>query len=109
MAIALAIIGFAFAALCIWLTVRIVSRRERWAKWTAVALAVVLVGYPLSFGPALWLVSNGNITLKEVRRVYRPIVMIRWHSPAWMTIAIDGYAKLWADDGGYLWLALLSQ
>jgi hypothetical protein len=27
----------AFAAFCIWLTVRIVNRRERWAKWTLAA------------------------------------------------------------------------
>ena len=26
--------GTAFAAFCVWLTVRIVNRRERWAKWT---------------------------------------------------------------------------
>jgi hypothetical protein len=32
--------------------VRIVNRRERWAKWTAVGLLVVLIGYPLSSGPA---------------------------------------------------------
>src|SRR5258708_31491364 len=44
-----------FSALCVWLAVRIVNRREKWAKWMAVALAVVLVGYPLSFGPACWI------------------------------------------------------
>jgi len=27
-----AIIGIAFAAFCVWLAVRIVNRRERWAK-----------------------------------------------------------------------------
>src|SRR5438045_1440998 len=38
MAILLAVIGVAFVAFCIWLTVRIINRRERWAKRT---LAVV--------------------------------------------------------------------
>jgi len=28
------------AAFCVWLTVRIVNRRERWAKWT-LAFAIV--------------------------------------------------------------------
>jgi hypothetical protein len=30
----------AFAAFCVWLTVRVVNRRERWAKWM---LAVVIL------------------------------------------------------------------
>jgi hypothetical protein len=34
MAAALSIFGVAFAAFCMWLAVRIVNRRERWAKWT---------------------------------------------------------------------------
>jgi hypothetical protein len=50
----LSTLAVAFAAFCVWLTVRIVNRRERWAKRTAVSLVVVLVGYPLSFGPAMW-------------------------------------------------------
>ncbi len=48
------VVGVAFAALCIWLTVRIINRGERWAKWTAVALACVPILYGLSFGPACW-------------------------------------------------------
>ncbi|MFN0053783.1 MAG: formylglycine-generating enzyme family protein [Planctomycetales bacterium] len=35
----LAIIGVTFSAFCIWLTVRIVTRRKKWAIWTAVWLA----------------------------------------------------------------------
>jgi hypothetical protein len=50
MAIALLIFGVAFAAFCVWLTVRIVNRRERWAKWTAAGV-VLFVLYPLSVGP----------------------------------------------------------
>ena len=45
MALALLIVGIAFAAFCVWLTVRIIDRRERWAKWT-LAGAIGL--------PALW-------------------------------------------------------
>ena len=55
MTIFLSALGVAFAACCVWLTVRIVNRRERWAKRT---LATVLVSLPmlylLSFGPACW-------------------------------------------------------
>src|SRR5262245_46669485 len=35
----LAVFGVTFSAFCIWLTVRIVTRRERWAIWTAVWLS----------------------------------------------------------------------
>ena len=42
MAVALTIAGVSFAAFCAWLTVRIVNRRGRWAKWTLAAV----VGLP---------------------------------------------------------------
>jgi hypothetical protein len=59
MTVTLSIFGIAFAAFCVWLTVRIINRRERWAKWT---LAGVIVGLPVlyvaSFGPACWIASH---------------------------------------------------
>ena len=61
---AAAIFGTAFGAFCIWLAVRIVNRREAWAKWTAIAVAdflgLAISGYgivvnilmtPSSYGP----------------------------------------------------------
>jgi hypothetical protein len=42
----LSIVGIAFAALCIGLTVRIMNRRERWAKWSLVG---ALIGPPLLY------------------------------------------------------------
>jgi hypothetical protein len=44
-------VGATVAAFCLWLTVRIVNRRERWAKRTAIALVVAALAYPLSVGP----------------------------------------------------------
>jgi hypothetical protein len=44
------VFAITFAAFCVWLGVRIVNRRERWAKWTA-----GVIGYPLSIGPVVWL------------------------------------------------------
>jgi hypothetical protein len=59
MAIALLIFGAAFAAFCVWLTVRIVNRHERWAKWTLAAVVAGLpVLYVLSFGAACWWASG---------------------------------------------------
>jgi hypothetical protein len=52
------VIGAAYAALCIWLGVRLFNRRERWAKWTAVALAIM---------PALYILSSGPMTIVGFR------------------------------------------
>jgi hypothetical protein len=40
MAILLSVLNLASAAFVIWLAVRIVNRRERWAVWTAVVLVM---------------------------------------------------------------------
>ena len=45
----------AFVAFCVWLTVRIVNRRELWAKWTAAIVLGLPVLYIVSLGPANWL------------------------------------------------------
>ena len=34
------------------------QKKPGWAFWTSVALVAVLVGYPLSFGPAVWALRN---------------------------------------------------
>lgn len=34
-------LAVAFAAFCVWLAVRIVNRRETWAKWT-LAIAILI-------------------------------------------------------------------
>jgi hypothetical protein len=54
------VVGAAFAAFCIWLTMRIVNRRERWAKWTAIVI-VALFLYVLSIGPLIGLDSRGML------------------------------------------------
>jgi hypothetical protein len=63
----------AFAALCVWLTVRIVNRKEQWAKWTLAAALGVSVLFVLSFEPARWPPSSLR-TGGEVDRV-----RFRWH------------------------------
>lgn len=47
-------LAVAFAAFCVWLTVRIINRRERWTKWTLAAVVSLPVLYVASFGPACW-------------------------------------------------------
>ena len=72
---AVAIFGIVFAAFCVWLAVRIVNRQERGAKRTALGLFVVLVGYPLSIGPACWLSSRVGCGASIVTAVYSPMLM----------------------------------
>ncbi|MBI3866873.1 MAG: hypothetical protein HY290_33755 [Planctomycetia bacterium] len=48
-------LAVAVAAFCVWLTVRIVNRKERWAKWTLAAAVGMPVLYVASFGPASWI------------------------------------------------------
>lgn len=53
MSIVLLSLGVAFAAFCIWLTVRIVNRRERWAMRLALmSVVAVLTWYALTVGPS---------------------------------------------------------
>jgi hypothetical protein len=44
MTIFLPTLAVAFAAFCVWLTVRVVNRRERWAIWSA-AIVIALAVY----------------------------------------------------------------
>jgi len=74
MATALSIFGVAFAAFCIWLTVRIVNRRERWAKWTLTMAAGLPMLYVASFGPSVWIVS----------RQYDFTQDPNWREPPWL-------------------------
>jgi len=68
MSIALPALAVAFAAFCVWRAIRLVNRRERLGRrfWITVAL-VVLVGYPLSFGPVYWLDLSYHTDTRWIR------------------------------------------
>jgi len=70
MALVVSIIGIAFAAFCVWLTVRIANRRERWAKWVAVAAVTLPLLYFLSFGPVCWMIAPSEF--RDRRVVFAP-------------------------------------
>ncbi|HEY2252980.1 MAG TPA: hypothetical protein VGH74_18035 [Planctomycetaceae bacterium] len=61
MAILLSVTGVTYSAVCVWLTVRIINRRERWAKRTLAAAVSLPILYMLSFAPLLWLDAHGYI------------------------------------------------
>ncbi|HEY2253667.1 MAG TPA: hypothetical protein VGH74_21485, partial [Planctomycetaceae bacterium] len=71
------------------------------AFWTTVV--VVLVGYPLSFGPACWISSRINKGKSDLVPVaYRPMT---WSMSRSETIAnaLKGYAQL-GSASGWAWV-----
>ena len=100
MSILTAALGTAFAAFCVWLTVRLVNRRERWAKCTAVILALTVVAYPLSFGPVVSLWLHGvfpTSSLPIINGIFAPARYVLPHSGVDQDF-IDWYIRLWIDN-----------
>lgn len=64
----------AFAAICVWLTVRIVNRREMWAKWMLAAMVGVPALYVASFGPIVWLADRDFISRRQAAEIISPII-----------------------------------
>ena len=86
-------LAVAFAAYCVWLTVRVVNRRERWAKWTAVSAIGLPVLYAASFGPACWLCCSGYVNSKAIVRAYDPVFRL-YHTDQKMI----RHAIIWYSD-----------
>ena len=111
----LSTLAVAFAACCVWLTVRIVNRRERCARWTLAGAVGLPVLYVASFGPACWFSSRTHIGIFNLPTVYRPILatlsdrgsvgkVVRWYAEAgaqagWQWVDIS-------DSAGPYWVWL---
>jgi hypothetical protein len=46
------------------------------AFWTSVVVAVVLLAYPISFGPACWMADREMVAVSLVRDLYDPLVAL---------------------------------
>ena len=66
----------AFAAFCVWLTVRIVNRRERWAKQTLAAVVGLPAVYIASFGPVCWINERFGVGTNAISIVYDPTIRL---------------------------------
>jgi hypothetical protein len=91
-----------FAAFVVWITVRFINRRERWAKWLLVATifgAPIL--YVLSVGPAAYMTTHGLASpelSQALTTFYSPLDWIMDHGPGPVSEALLWYAsKWWAD------------
>src|SRR5258708_27441077 len=100
MGIELAVLGIAFAAVCVWLIVRIVNRRDRWAKWTLAAVVGLPVLYLLSFGPACWISSRLQPTGEIVSTAYSPIIPVMWQGPLIVQGVLIHYVLFVMPPGG---------
>ena len=112
MAVALAIFGIAFVVFCVWLTVRIVNRRERWAKRTLAAVVGLPVLYVASFGPVCWAYSRvpKGEEWEAPDYIYAPILRvwrfdhriipdaIEWYANVGSAIEVQAATKMNASD-----------
>ena len=102
MEILVSVIGMVVAAFSIWLTIRFINRKEPWAKWTLMVMAIVLVGYPLSSGPADWLLVHGY-TSKPVddamKKFYAPAGWVIRNSPKPVQDSFNQYFVFCASLG----------
>jgi hypothetical protein len=64
-------------------------------------LAVVLVAYPLSWGPAAWLDERELLpACTAVRRFYDPLNDLIWDGPPLISAALLWYIDLWVKNPG---------
>src|SRR5262245_54850723 len=75
--------------------------------WTTMMALVLLVGYPLSFGPACWITSRANVGASAIPVVYRPLTWaMSPDSHTKMNRVSTWYAKIGAPDDwqwGAMW------
>jgi len=68
------------------------------AFWITVALVAVLVGYPLSFGPACWISSHTNRGMRAINIIYQPLMRVWWRGAApYQHDLLQRYAHLWTN------------
>jgi hypothetical protein len=95
------------------------------AFWTGVVVVVALVGCPLSFGPACWLVDLGYVAATPVAKLYLPVFRIledgscvgagaAWYcrlgakyDPEFTETRLLDAAGLITENGGIMWPDLL--
>lgn len=66
-------IGIASAAFFVWLVVRAVNRRDRWAGRTTGLIIGLSILYVASFGPACWISSRTGVGVTVVSAAYAPL------------------------------------
>ena len=68
-------------------------KKSGMAFWATVVGVVVLVGYPLSLGPACWLSANLRPSGDVFNVVYCPVLKLWDWGPDWLVDLIIQYAN----------------
>jgi hypothetical protein len=98
------IFGTAFAAFCVWLGVRIVNRRERWAQRLAWGLTAISAIYALGSGPTRTVALRHRLTpvrgpfaiqIGTVLGPHRPGELQIFQGEVVPTIPVIDYGKWW--------------
>jgi hypothetical protein len=97
MALTLTIFEISFAALCVWLGVRIFNRRERWSKRALVITVLLPALYVASFGPACWLCQRWLLPQRAAWIAYRPLTWLAVHGHETVRGAIRYYTTVCGD------------
>lgn len=73
----------------------------RWNRWIGIlAVPLMLVAYPLSVGPVVWLYEKGYMSdslAETVSMAYLPVTLAAESSPA-AEYALNWYLEWWAPD-----------
>jgi hypothetical protein len=113
-------LGVGCAGVCLfyfWLIVRVINRRERWTKRTLAALTFValLLAYPASIGPVVWLYSRGYISQSTYEAYSEPCGRTIWsvvgfvckpfseRTHAWAYYLVNNYVQAWLPEPSYQW------
>jgi hypothetical protein len=94
-------LGVAYAAFCVWLTVRFVNRRERWAKRTIALVIFLPLLYVLSLGPVCWLTSRTGQAVEFMPLIYLPIGWLCEHSLKSQEL-LSRYLQFWTPDSVFV-------
>src|SRR5262245_28310263 len=103
MTILLPALAVTFAAFCLWLTVRMVNRRERWAKWALAATLALPVLYVASFGPAVWITARkervDQIGQSVIYITYQPLLSAIVYGPRQISGPLYWWGELGVGNG----------
>lgn len=73
------------------------KNKSPWVSWPTVAILVVFVAYPLSMGPAIWVVMRCAALAPGLEIIYTPLGYLAGHFPPSGRAICEAYLGWWAD------------
>jgi hypothetical protein len=90
--------------------VRVVNRKERWAKWMLAVTLSLPVLYVVGFGPVCWLAAEEKMSLpvgKAMCRFYGPLIshVMLNDDGRWSVCALYWWSSVGTDKGDVIELS----